>query len=78
MVLQCHEFFECTKHECIMFKEGEERNCWEVEPTLTSCGKLFKENIKMSSKIVYCRNCSFYKHVNKNPEDRFSFKVVHH
>ena len=77
MDVQCHEFFECTKKECIMFEDGEERNCWDVKPILTHCNFIFTESIEMKNKIVFCRNCSFYKHVNKNPHDKFSFKVSH-
>ena len=36
MDIKCHDFLECDMQGCIMFKEGEERNCWDVEPELLS------------------------------------------
>ena len=35
MTVKCYEFLECKEKDCAMFKEGEQRNCWEVDPALT-------------------------------------------
>ena len=58
-----------------MFEEGEKRNCWDVEPTLTPCIDTFENSIEMNDKIFFCKNCLFYEHVNKITHDKFTFKV---
>ena len=65
MVIECHEFFECEKKECAMFNEDEERNCWEIEPTSTSCTNILPESVQMKNKIFHCHNCNYYKHVHR-------------
>ena len=75
MDIKCHDFLECDKQGCIMFKEGEERNCWDVEPDLTLCSDMFEKSVKLKDKIIFCKNCLFYEHVNKTTHVRFGFKV---
>ena len=62
MAIKCYEFFECKKHGCIMFEEGEGRNCWDVESALTSCTNRVEKLIKMKGKMFFCKNCLFYDH----------------
>ena len=78
MTIKCHDFWKCKKHECIMFEEVEGKKCWEVDPSLTHCSDVFKATIRTNAKIVFCRNCSFYKHVNATEPDEFTFRVNHH
>jgi hypothetical protein len=48
-----------------MFREEEQRNCWEVKSTLTSCFE-FGENLNVKEeKILFCKNCLYYEHVQK-------------
>ena len=69
MDIKCHEFFGCNKKECPIFNEEEERNCWDIEPALTPCTEdVYGKAIKMEDKIVFCRNCLFYEHVNKSEQ----------
>ena len=77
MLTKCHDFFGCEKHECVMFEEDKERNCWDVEPSLTPCTGTFENSIKMEDKIVFCKNCLFYEHINKTTHNMFTFKVHH-
>lgn len=65
MTIKCYEFFGCKKQECIIFKEQEERNCWEIDPALTPCTDIFEESMQTKDKIVFCKHCLFYEHVNK-------------
>jgi hypothetical protein len=65
MSIDCHEFFGCKKRKCAKFKEGEERNCWDIDPTLTPCTDMLGESIKMEDKIIFCKNCLFYEHATK-------------
>ena len=64
MAIKCHDFFSCKKPECIMFNAGEERNCWEIEPALTPCAELFSDSINMADKIIFCKNCLYFEHIN--------------
>jgi len=66
MAIKCHEFFECDKKECSMFNEGEKRECWEIEPTSTSCTNMLPPSATKENKIFHCHNCSYYRHVQKN------------
>ena len=75
MSTKCYDLFGCKKQECIMFDEGEKRDCWDVEPTLTPCTKIFKDSIKMQDKIVFCKNCLFYELVNKSIHTEFNFTL---
>ena len=46
-----------------MFKEGEERNCWETEPALTSYINMAADGLlEMKDKLHYCKNCLYYEH----------------
>jgi hypothetical protein len=65
MNVTCHEFFGCTKIECTMFHKGESRNCWDIEPTSTSCTNMLPKSVKMENKIFHCHNCGYYKHVHR-------------
>ena len=66
MTIKCHEFFGCkSKHQCPMSKENDERNCWEVEPAETPCTNMLENLVKMEEKMVFCKNCLFYEHMNK-------------
>ena len=65
MTIKCHEFFGCTKQGCAMFEEGETRNCWEVEPELTPCLHMAGGSVEKEEKIVFCKNCLYYQHINK-------------
>ena len=35
MTIKCYDFLKCQEFGCAMFKKGEQRNCWEVDPALT-------------------------------------------
>lgn len=49
-----------------MFQEEEKRNCWEVNNTLTS-GLEFSENlIGKDEKLLFCKNCLYYEHMQLN------------
>ena len=65
MAIKCHEFVGCKKKECIMFNEDEERNCWEIDPTSTSCTNILPQSVKMENKIFHCHNCRYYQHVHR-------------
>lgn len=65
MTIKCYTFFGCKKQKCVIREEGEGEKCWEVEPSLTPCTNMFMENLEMKDKLVYCKNCLFYEHVNK-------------
>ena len=65
MTIKCHEFLECNELECAMFKDGEQRNCWEVEPVLTPCFYRMTGSIKPEKKVIFCRNCFYYKYMYK-------------
>jgi len=69
MTVRCHDFFSCKKSECAMFKEGEKRNCWEIEPALTPCiNNVTEGSLEMQYKLSYCKNCLYYEHVKRaNP-----------
>ena len=70
MSIECHEFFECNKQECIVFNENEKMNCWEAEPVLTPCTKdVFGDSITMEQKMVCCQNCSYYQYRKKTTKD---------
>ena len=64
MTIKCYEFLECQEFDCAMFKEGEQRNCWEVDPALTSCVNRMVDEIKLERKIIFCRSCFYYKHMH--------------
>ena len=64
MTIKCYEFLECQEFDCAMFKEGEQRNCWEVDPALTSCVNRIAGNIEPEKKIIFCKNCFYYKHMH--------------
>lgn len=65
MTIKCHEFFGCKKQKCAIFNEGEERNCWDIDPTLTPCtDSLGEGSIKVEEKIFFCKNCLFYEYAN--------------
>ena len=69
MDMKCHEFFGCKKTECIMFEEGENRFCWEIDPSLTPCIKHAVEGLlEMKNKLNYCKNCLYYEHTNKTED----------
>ena len=62
-----------------MFKNGERRNCWDVEPGLTQSTDTFANAIKMKNKMVFCKNCLFYEHVNEISYDmRYLPLKLHH
>lgn len=61
MAIKCHEFLGCTKKECIMYNEDEKRNCWEIEPTSTSCTNKLPKSVTMENKIFHCHTCHYYK-----------------
>ena len=65
MTIKCYEFLECQEKDCAMFKEGEQRNCWEVDPALTSCVNRMAGNIEPEKKIIYCKHCFYYKYIHK-------------
>lgn len=48
-----------------MFNEDEERNCWDLEPTSTSCTNMLPESVKMENKLFHCHNCRYYRHVHR-------------
>ena len=59
--MKCHEFFECKKTDCIMFKEKETRFCWEIDPGLTPCINHVVDGLEeMKDKLSYCRDCLYY------------------
>lgn len=61
MSIKCHEFFGCRRiHKCPYYKYEGEKICWETENDLTPFVPAGDEN-----KIVYCKNCLYYQHVNK-------------
>ena len=66
MTIKCHEFFDCKKKECRMFKEDEERNCWDIEPTSTSCTNMLPDSATKENKIFHCHNCTYYLHAHRN------------
>ena len=74
MDIKCYEFFGCKKQDGIMFKEGEERNCWEVEATLTNCTDLSEKPINWKDKIVFCKNCLFYQLAYESTQVESNFK----
>ena len=64
MTIKCYDFLECKEFDCAMFKEGEQRNCWEVDPALTSCVNRIAGGIAPEKKIIYCKTCFYYKHMH--------------
>ena len=64
--IKCHEFFRCRKSNCVMFSEEEKRNCWEVKSALTSGVEFSENSIGKEDKILFCKNCLYYEHVQKN------------
>lgn len=66
--IRCYEFFGCKKRECVMFAVEEEVNCWDLEATLTSCRDMFGESGEVKDKILFCKNCLYYTHVNQTKE----------
>jgi hypothetical protein len=68
MTVKCYEFFGCKKLECAMFNGDGESNCWELEPALTPCIANNSKPVDLEDKIVFCKNCLYYEHVNKDPE----------
>ena len=68
MTTECHEFFGCTRTECVMFKEGNEKKCWEHLPELTPCIDATANPACMEDKKVYCKNCLYYEYANRTPE----------
>ncbi len=75
METKCHDFFECTKQNCAMFK-NEEKSCWEIEPELTLCTSVFvRGEVKLKNKLVFCKNRLFYQlaNVSKHVEPNIKF-----
>ena len=66
MSSKCHDYLGCKETECLMFNDEEKRNCWDIDPTLTPCTDTVLGPLRMEDKIVFCRNCLFYGHVNKS------------
>lgn len=62
MTIKCYEFFNCRRiNECPFYKEGGDRNCWEVEGALTP----FAGGTVEEDKIVFCKHCLYYRHVHE-------------
>lgn len=75
METRCHEFFDCPKKKCVMFKAKEKGTCWEHDPRQTPCAKIFIDGtVKMQDKIVFCKNCSYYLLVNNASKVQSHFK----
>jgi hypothetical protein len=66
MTIKCHEYFGCKKKECAIFNGKEDENCWELEPSSTPCIDSISKLISVEEKLVFCKNCLYYEHVN-NP-----------
>jgi len=50
-----------------MFDEEEKRNCWEIEPRLTKCAKIFLAgSVSLKNKMVFCKNCLYFQLANEN------------
>ena len=64
MTIKCYEFLECQEFDCAMFKKGEQRNCWEVDPALTSCVNRMAGVISPEKKVIYCKTCFYYRHIH--------------
>lgn len=65
MAPKCHEFFGCKRLDCIMCKNGEGKNCWDVEPTCNPSTETFANSLKLKNKMGFCKKCLFYEHVNE-------------
>ena len=66
MTIKCHDYFGCKHSGCIMLNDSEERNCWDIEPSLTPCTDKFMGYLKIEDKKVFCKNCLYYEHINKD------------
>lgn len=65
MTIKCHEFFRCKKTNCVMFAEDEKRNCWEVKSALTSGYEFCEKSNIREDKVLFCRKCLYYEHIQK-------------
>ena len=66
MTVKCYEFFGCKELECPILKEVGGNKCWEVEPARTICISKSTSPATVKDKLVFCRNCLYYEHMNKN------------
>lgn len=66
MTTKCYDFFRCRKNKCVMFEEEGQGRCWKVEGAPNYCLG-FKENeISRDDSILFCKNCLYYEHMQKN------------
>lgn len=64
---RCYEYLDCKQTDCIMYKNPENKNCWEVDGTL--CNNPSFEIIRKARggrKIDACVSCIYYKAIIKD------------
>lgn len=68
MMTKCYDFFRCQKSKCVMFVEEAQGECWMVEGALTYCLGLEANEVGKEEGILFCKNCLYYEHMQKNME----------
>jgi hypothetical protein len=51
-----------------MFVEEAQGECWMVEGALTYCLGLEANEVGKEEGILFCKNCLYYEHMQKNME----------
>ena len=61
---KCYEYFACSKTDCIMFKENNQKYCWDCEGTLCNHDKATISYFDRLN-IDKCKLCLYYKHIER-------------
>ena len=76
VTIKCHNFLGCKHADCVMRNTNEERNCWDIDPSLTPCTDTYEEPLTREDKKVFCKYCLYYEYVANNTKWRLVANIL--